>query len=85
MLRSLANATSGEIEVVVVDIGDDADEDDDDDDERILIKSNTSSRSMKKLLSDVAVDVVILHRRGRDHHFGRIISCRSGSSDDGDS
>jgi hypothetical protein len=70
MLRSLANATSVEVEVVVVDIGDDADEDDDDDDERILIKSNTSSRSMKKLLSDVAVDVVIFHRRGRDHHFG---------------
>ena len=58
MLRSLANATSGEIEVVVVDIGDDADDaddDNDDEDERILIKSNTSSRSMKKLLSDVAL------------------------------
>ena len=54
MLRNLANATSGEVDII--DIGDDDDDDDgDDEDERMFIKSNTSSRSMKKLLSDVAV------------------------------
>lgn len=57
MLRNLANATSGEVDII--DIGDDDDDDDgDDEDERMFIKSNTSSRSMKKLLSDVAVVVI---------------------------
>ena len=63
MLRNLANATSGEVDII--DIGDDGDDDGDDEDERMFIKSNTSSRSMKKLLSDVAVVVIFKDGHGQ--------------------
>jgi hypothetical protein len=67
MLRNLANATSGEVDII--DIGDD-DDDGDDKDERMFIKSNTSSRSMKKLLSDVAVVVIFKTRSTRSMRCG---------------
>jgi hypothetical protein len=68
MLRNLANATSGEVDII--DIGDDGD----DEDERMFIKSNTSSRSMKKLLSDVAVVVIFKDGRRSMRSMGGRIS-----------